>query len=1184
MKRIALLAMAVLVTVTAAVAQPKALKAKQQPQEQPTFITKKGVALNIKESKKLSGRQLSLIKANASKELKARQNRNAKTALKRAARSANESIIIDQPLGTYHSMVYTTDYYGYSLFGLYNGTYTTAFSEVVEGNDGNIYIHNMLTEFPGDSGYWVKAEPVNAAVGTYVIHEQPIYYDESYDEYYYIGKMTLKTASSTFVKATNTDINLTWKNNTLTVTNAKSGALSWNVIGAFSADGSWTGCCNWNASMVEQTDKAVTPPSGTQTIDMVISYDQANPIYNEDYTEIIDYDEPSKISYKGQMAIAGNDMYLQYYSNASGWIKGSIDGGKVTFPTGQYLGGDLESSQHAYFIAIGENGEKVDHVTFDYDPQTITLSNSKDTLYANGGKEELYYMVQLPNPTITKLNDIAATPQAPDMMNMSLTNYNRNYGYGHVDFSASYYDAEGNYLDPDKLYYKVYFAEAPEIGEEPTVYKAFTFNKEDYSTLSASTDEIPYTLSSGEFWCNDENHEFIVYKNIAKIMGIQLIYKGGGESNASEITWIYDNNGYEGQALIPEVENPTVYSLLNNGEIALNLGDAYYGFSSGQMSTENYNVAMRIEDDAFKPLMKDMNIEGVSVPFLGIEGISNLKVWLSTKLDLDADGVFTPDICSKDVTLTDNGYTTVRFDKPYTIPAPTFIPADPQDEDSYDDYKAASFFVGYSFTYDPSKENATDPVVLTNTTVNGGLIIYSDGIYSQGWAHLGGNDEGNLALELILSGANANAAVVSEVAETYTVAGEKGKVNVKVKNYGSNGVKKVAVKSTVLGESLAEGGISSTEEIDCVIAPVFGGYTTVQTLAPAVDATDDCAVYASAENVNGSENAITAEYAASNNYFVVGFMPKKRTLMEEYTGTWCGYCPRGYVGLKKMNELYPEDFVALSYHNDDPMEVMSSYEFPSYVSGFPAAYLDRNKNVDAYLGFGESGFGLDKAWLLCNESFGAADIDVEAIWNNDFTEINVTSKVKFARNENGYDYMIGYALVADGLTGTGSDWAQSNYYNEEIPYYVDAADMTEFYGKGSSVKGLVFDDVIVKLANGIEGSVPQTVEAGKDYSHQYKFTAADVVNTYGVSLIQDKSKMRVVAFLMDSWGNIFNANKCKVGNTTAIHDLNGDSDQVLKTTYYDLSGRKVLVPTNGIYLKTVKLKNGEQQTTKVTLK
>jgi hypothetical protein len=78
--------------------------------------------------------------------------------------------------------------------------------------------------------------------------------------------------------------------------------------------------------------------------------------------------------------------------------------------------------------------------------------------------------------------------------------------------------------------------------------------------------------------------------------------------------------------------------------------------------------------------------------------------------------------------------------------------------------------------------------------------------------------------------------------------------------------------------------------------------------------------------------------------------------------------------------------------------------------------------------------------------------------------------------------------------------------------------------------------------------------------------------------------MRVVAFLMDSWGNIFNANKCKVGNTTAIHDLNGDSDQVLKTTYYDLSGRKVLVPTNGIYLKTVKLKNGEQQTTKVTLK
>jgi len=40
----------------------------------------------------------------------------------------------------------------------------------------------------------------------------------------------------------------------------------------------------------------------------------------------------------------------------------------------------------------------------------------------------------------------------------------------------------------------------------------------------------------------------------------------------------------------------------------------------------------------------------------------------------------------------------------------------------------------------------------------------------------------------------------------------------------------------------------------------------------------------------------------------------------------------------------------------------------------------------------------------------------------------------------------------------------------------------------------------------------------------------------------------------------------------------------VKTQYFDLSGRRVLVPSNGIYMKTIQYKNGTTATQKVVVK
>jgi hypothetical protein len=315
--------------------------------------------------------------------------------------------------------------------------------------------------------------------------------------------------------------------------------------------------------------------------------------------------------------------------------------------------------------------------------------------------------------------------------------------------------------------------------------------------------------------------------------------------------------------------------------------------------------------------------------------------------------------------------------------------------------------------------------------------------------------------------------------------------------------------------------------------------------------------------------------------------------MEEFTGTWCGFCPRGFVGLEKMAELYPEDFIALSYHfgngGYEPMEITATVPWNESVlgefQGFPSACLDRIKETDAYYGDTEDDFGIEQTWLDRCKEFAPADIEVAAEWADNGNDILVESKTTFAFRMENNPYVVGYALVADGLKGEGDNWAQANYYADGAygyPKYMDT------FSKGAgSVEGLVFNDVIIDnyAAQGVQKSLPGSVEADTAYPHQFKdFGYKYAVNTSKEPLIQDKSKLHVVAMLIDTRnGEVVNANKAKVTGLSAIKDADAPAG-VAATSYYDLSGRKVLRPSNGMFIKSVLLKNGKTETSKTFVK
>ncbi|RYD97164.1 MAG: T9SS type A sorting domain-containing protein [Sphingobacteriales bacterium] len=110
----------------------------------------------------------------------------------------------------------------------------------------------------------------------------------------------------------------------------------------------------------------------------------------------------------------------------------------------------------------------------------------------------------------------------------------------------------------------------------------------------------------------------------------------------------------------------------------------------------------------------------------------------------------------------------------------------------------------------------------------------------------------------------------------------------------------------------------------------------------------------------------------STNVTVVGvpFIPEKKILFEEGTGTWCGWCPRGAVAMEEFAVSHAGKAAQVAVHNGDGMAV-SAYD--SYMSslnggGFPNLVTDRTVELTTDPG------DIESVYNSLKENFGFATL------------------------------------------------------------------------------------------------------------------------------------------------------------------------------------------------------------------
>ena len=521
--------------------------------------------------------------------------------------------------------------------------------------------------------------------------------------------------------------------------------------------------------------------------------------------------------------------------------------------------------------------------------------------------------------------------------------------------------------------------------------------------------------------------------------------------------------------------------------------------------------------------------------------VKDVKVWISDKLpsDLERDAFEVVSVSS-----TKTGLNEVALTSPYTV-------------------GTKGVYVGYTFTITRVQyQGDAYPVATTGTDMQNALILKTSSSVTS-WGDLNGQGFGRLYLQVLLEGdfayKNGAAFAVDDFGEVVAAIGGSNKAWMHVTNMGTEPLRSIDYTITT------DGVTGEEQHID--IDPSVGfGNTKVVTIGVVGDDTAGQKVKTvTLTKVNGVAN----EYAATPAQFTMTTVSKiahRGIAVEEFTGTLCGWCPRGIAGMEKLREKYGDHFVGAAVHgyangvSDDAMYLTGySTKYAKIFSGAaPACLLNRTAEIDPYYGSGS-----DICADFENELSVPATVavDVTGEWNADSTQVTATATLEALTS--GQKYSIEYALIADGLTGTSAAWNQKNFYtNYNASDFSDTPDIAQFCSGGkygqSSIKGWTFNDAVIATcytSGRNQTTAPGAIETGDIVTNTFTLTMPASTELKKAIV---KEKVAVVAFVIAADGTVANAAKFYMPGNGVTDSVDGiKTAKQAPASRYAIDGRRL---------------------------
>lgn len=360
---------------------------------------------------------------------------------------------------------------------------------------------------------------------------------------------------------------------------------------------------------------------------------------------------------------------------------------------------------------------------------------------------------------------------------------------------------------------------------------------------------------------------------------------------------------------------------------------------------------------------------------------------------------------------------------------------------------------------------------------------------------------------------NLNAGVTS-IDVNLNLAGQTDMPSVDVSNLGQTTITSFDVDFTYNGSTI-------TENVTGLNLASLG-VETVQFSSNVTAIAGSNNMVATVYNVNGNaadDDATDDSKTEALNPVVPA--PGKLVIGEEATGTWCGWCPRGAVGLADMDEKYAGYWQGIAVHNGDPMtNTVYDAGIGAFIGGYPSGLVDRLPEIDP------SQFETDFLQRIVVAPM--ATLVNGAIYDNTTgqLQVSVTSIGQQAASGN---YKIACVIVEDEVTGSGSGWSQTNYYSfqsNNIPLVGDGLDW-QAQPNPVPASTMIYSHVGREIAPSFAGH-PNSFPTGIAVGQQ------DIFNfVFNIDPTWDDSKIHIVSMLIDPSGKIDNAGSSTIAEAVS---------------------------------------------------
>ena len=403
-----------------------------------------------------------------------------------------------------------------------SGAFLNRVGDVIVCNDGAFYLKDLFFRQP--VGTWLKGEVKDGAMNLTLPQTVAWAQFEDGSTKRLIAQV-IEQDSNTFVPVANdTTVRFSWDGDSLKVLNPNT------KIGLCVENGGWTGYAEWGMNWNVQRDVPSKYIGNADPMPYGMNAFAYNFIYNQ------------TLAFGVRIRRDGDKIILSDIpaTPAGSVIIGSVDGNTVTIPQ-QYLGIDSVNRCHVYFQPLNQHltldgnnlyvdDKCADTYTLSFDADSMTYHAATDNAYSiNCGKNVIMAIDQRANIHNARFKPFDGNKPATPANGAVYMFSNSNPTWGFACFAHSMMSTEAEYLDPDQLYWSVYFNDTIQ-ALDTSVYTGF-------DTDEATVTEIPWNFANAAniFAFNwNYMHQISTFSGWTKL-GIQLIYKAGGEVRKSNI-------------------------------------------------------------------------------------------------------------------------------------------------------------------------------------------------------------------------------------------------------------------------------------------------------------------------------------------------------------------------------------------------------------------------------------------------------------------------------------------------------------------------------------------------------------------------------------------------------------------------------------------------------------------------